>query len=169
MPESDVTEIIPGLWLGNYKSAYSKKFLNKYKINNVMTVMHNFNPKYRYNNISYFNIPIKDSDIVSNVNCLFNSAVDYIHRLLSVNKNILVHCKRGHHRSASIVVAYLIKYKGYKYLNAIQKIKNVRPLAMRRDTNISRALYNYNLYIQNKRIKHKECLHGKNNRWTILL
>lgn len=169
MTESDVTEIIPGLWLGNYKSAYSKKFLNKYKIKNVMTVMHNFNPKYRYNNISYFNIPIKDSNIVSNVNCLFNSAVNHIHHILNENKNILVHCKRGHHRSASIVAAYLIKHKGYKYLNAIQKIKNVRPLAIRRDTNITRALYNYNLCIQNKQVKYKKYPRRENNGWNFLL
>lgn len=157
MPESDVTEIIPGLWLGNYKSAYSKKFLAQYQIKNIITVMDDFNSDYRYNHICYFSIPIKDSNLLSNVNYLFNSAVDCIHNSLKMNQNILVHCKRGHHRSASIVAAYLIKYRGYVYLNAIKKINKARPLAMRRDTNITRALYDYSLYIQGKRIKHKEC------------
>ena len=52
--EKDVNEIIPNLWLGNLKAAYDKKFLKKYKIKYVLTIMDDFDYKYKCDDIQYF-------------------------------------------------------------------------------------------------------------------
>ena len=61
-PEHDVDEIIPHLWLGNYKAAYSKKFLDTYQIKYVLTIMDSFDNNYKYPNIQYLTIALKDKD-----------------------------------------------------------------------------------------------------------
>lgn len=143
--EADVTEIIPGLWLGNYKSAYSKEFLSKYKIKYVLTIMENFEHKYRYNNIMYYCIPFSDKDFCSkNLIKIFENTSNFINK----SNNILIHCKRGHHRSASVVAAYLLKYCNISYDAAILYINKKRPYALTKNKCITIGLFNYYLYLR---------------------
>ena len=149
--EKDVNEIIPNLWLGNIKAAYNKPFLKKYNIDCVISIIDEFDPKYKYDGINYIYIPIKDKLISQNQNLthLFNTTNDYINKKISESKSILVHCKKGHHRSASLVAAYLIKHKGFNYHNALDYINKQRPFAFKRPANISKELFRYNLYLNN--------------------
>ena len=64
--------------------------------------------------------------------------------------NILVHCKRGHHRSGAIIASFLIKYLHLDYDSAVKYINYLRPYAMRRETNMSKHLYAYHLLISNR-------------------
>jgi protein-tyrosine phosphatase len=148
IPEEDVTEIIPHLWLGNEKSSHCKKFLNKYNIKHIIRVLPNkentHSKKRVYGNVSYLNIPIVDSDTCfKDLYEFFESTNNYIHRALNNNEPVLVHCKRGHHRSASVIAAYLIKHLNIHHNRAVWYINYIRPCALRRDTCITRGLYNY--------------------------
>ena len=161
--EKDVNEIIPHLWLGNYKAAYDKGFLNKYNINYIITIMDDFDRKISYNNIIHFIIPLKDKDLCSrNLINIFETTANFINKVLNENSSILVHCKRGHHRSSSVIAAYLIKFLKIKYEVAIKYINFLRPCAFRRDTCMSKGLFQYYLYINNikncemKCVKHSE-------------
>lgn len=146
--EKDVNEVIPNLWLGNLKSAYSKHFLTKYNIKYIISIFENFDTKYKFNNITYLYIPIKDKYIYSsNLIHLFNTTNDFIKSALDNNSPILVHCKRGHHRSASLVAAFLIKHKNIDYTQAITYINKLRPYSFRRDTTITKELFRYYLYL----------------------
>ena len=148
--EKDVNEIIPNLWLGNCKAAYDKGFLFKYNIKNIITIMDNFDEQFRFSHITYLIIPLSDKNICSkNVFNIFESTNEFIDNSLKCNNPILVHCKRGHHRSASIIAAYLIKYLNINYNVAINYINYLRPLALRRDTCISRGLFSYYLMVNN--------------------
>ena len=51
-----------------------------------------------------------------------------MHTFISHNKtkNILVHCFMGSSRSATIIIAYLMRYKGYGYRDALNFIKEKR-------------------------------------------
>lgn len=143
--EKDVSEILPGLWLGNYKAAKSNKFIKKHNIKCIINVSNDI-PNI-FEDIDYLHIPIIDSEICfSDINKLINIyeiTTDFIYNSLTNNKNILVHCKKGHHRSACIVAAYLIKYYDVKYLNAIRYINSIRKCALVRNTCMMQGLLKY--------------------------
>lgn len=150
-PESDVNEIIPNLWLGNYKAAYSKEFLDNYNIKNIITIMDTFDNRYKYNNINYLCFPLKDEDTCI-LDDIFEKTNEFIYNVLKNNEKVLVHCKKGHHRSASIIAAFLMKYLEVDYMAAILYINHLRPCALRRDTCMTNNLFKYHLKLNN--IKH---------------
>lgn len=156
--EKDVNEIIPNLWLGNLKSAYDKQFLDNYKIKNILTVMDEFDNDYKYNDITYLVIPIKDEDTCDkNMINIFDVATLFIFNALKSNESILVHCKKGHHRSAAIVAAFLIKYLKIDYYSSLMYLNNLRPYALVRKTCMSDNLFKYYLHINNIKICNKLC------------
>jgi protein-tyrosine phosphatase len=161
--EKDVNEIIPGLWLGNIKAAYDKKFLDKYKIKNILTIVDEFNNKYKYNDITYLVIPVKDKDTCSrNMINTFDTSTLFILNSLKNKENILVHCKKGHHRSAAIIIAFLVKYLKADYVSAIRYVNKLRPCALVRNTCMSNNLFKYYLHINNIKTCNTSCGH-KNN------
>ena len=112
-PEHDVNEIVPNLWLGNLASAYDRGFLNNYKIKHILTIYEAFDNKYKYKDINYMNIPIRDKHMCGqNMTEFFDTTSAFIYQALKKKEGILVHCKKGHHRSAAAVAAFLIKYYG---------------------------------------------------------
>ena len=52
--------------------------------------------------------------------------VDYMEKARKNKCNILVHCYMGKSRSASAIIAYLIKYKKYSFESAVKFLKNLR-------------------------------------------
>ena len=97
--EKDVSEIIPGLWLGNSKSAESRKFIEKYQIKYIINVTKEIPNFFENDGITYLKIPINDSDVCNiDIDHLFNDSYNFILNALKQNLPILVHCKKGHHR-----------------------------------------------------------------------
>ena len=140
--ESNANLIINGLWLGNYQAAFNKEFINSKQIKNIINATDNIPTN--FSSINYLVYPIKDIDACHNnlFNMLDNGA-DFIDKSLSTDENILVHCKRGHHRSASIVAYYLMKYKNMSLVDSIILIKAIRPTAFRRMTCFLQSLIIY--------------------------
>jgi len=165
--EHAVSEIIPGLWLGNVESAYDRGFLNYYNIKNILTVMDTFDYTKKYDDICYMILPIKDKRLYENSTHMINTAIYFIDQCIKSNQRILVHCKRGHHRSAAIVAAYLIKYRNYAYLDTIKLIHTIRPYAMRRDTNMGRALFDWKLAQHDQRSSNVQNQQTKNIRCQV--
>ena len=149
-PESDVTEIMPNLWLGNCKAAYDRGFLYKYKIDVIITIREEFDQTKRVNGIKYIIVPVKDTH-TCNINFIpiFDKLSSIINTSLKNNKGVLVHCKNGHHRSAAVIAAYMIKYVNYDYLNAIQRIKKLRPNSLKDKKCILEWLFKYYLHLHN--------------------
>jgi|UniRef100_A0A6C0AN40 hypothetical protein len=131
--KTSVDEILPNLWLGNYKSAHDINFLIDNKIDMIINCTSNIPliqeiidtklKKQKYNkinsfdicsiyNIETFRIPVNDSllehDFIIMEN-YFKIVVPLLLRKYTVeNKKILIHCHAGKQRS-SIVTAALIK------------------------------------------------------------
>ena len=149
--EPDATEIIPHLFLGNYNSAQSIIFLKNNNIKTIIRVLeYNNKPrelklhKYIKNGIKYNCIPIKDVDTcLVNLNNFFDMTGHIIKESLKINNNILVHCKRGHHRSGTVIAAFLIKYLNTDYMSTVLYINRLRKCALRRDTCMVRGLFIY--------------------------
>jgi protein-tyrosine phosphatase len=78
------------------------------------------------NNINYCRVGIHDED-AANILLYLNGATKFIHYYISRGESVVVHCEMGISRSASICIAYLIKYQGLTREEAYIKIKSKRP------------------------------------------
>ncbi len=129
-PIEHYTQIVKGLWVGNYKAAKDKDFLKKNNIKAVLNCTTDLPNTFCNKNIEYMKIPVEDSlkdrDIQKMVEFL-PSAVEFIHKHIDVQKhNILVHCWAGRQRSAISVSAYLVKYRGMTPSQAIKFVQHQR-------------------------------------------
>lgn len=144
--EENVIEIIPGLWLGNIESSHDPNFIKQKEIRHIIRVMPEFDETKVHKNVQYLHIPISDNKLCSiNLNGLFDYTNKYIKEKLLNKENVLVHCKRGHHRSAAIIVAFLIKCLNVDYFDAVLYVGYLRPCALRRNTCIGQYLFKYYL------------------------
>lgn len=74
----------------------------------------------------YFRVPVKDSRD-SNLIDYFDDVADMIEKTREKDGKSLVHCVAGVSRSASLVIAYLMKYADMSLKSAYQHVKSVRP------------------------------------------
>ena len=106
---SNVNEIIPGVWLGNYLSVEDSDFLVKNDISVVINCTPNLpTPKIQTN---FFRISVNDSLLEQDIVLMkyyLAIVLPYLKGKYSDNKNILIHCYAGKQRSA-IVMVCLIK------------------------------------------------------------
>ena len=118
------------LWLGDMENGQDELFL---KQNNIGTVF-NITPLsfIKYNNITYFQIPLNDSDSHKSIKKFINSisVIDDINDQL-INTNVLVHCQMGMQRSAAIIVAYLMKYYDMNMDKGIDYVISKRSIAFK--------------------------------------
>lgn len=143
IPEPDANLILKGsLWLGNIRVAHDPRFIKKEQIRYIVNATKNTQNVFPF--IRYFLFPFRDIDMkYQNLLPMMENGADAIHRAVSSGSTILVHCKNGHHRSASIVALYLMKYHGMTLVEAIVFIKKKRPGTFDRMTYMLRALIWY--------------------------
>ena len=109
------------------------------------------------NGIQYLHVPIDDSNTCQkDLNSLFDKATDFIYDSLKSKEPILVHCKMGHHRSASVVVAFMIRYLDIDYITASTYINSIRKCALVRQTCMVDGLFNYYINLIHSRYG-KQC------------
>lgn len=143
--EEDAIEIIPNLWLGNYKIALNKNFLTNNKIKYIINITKDI-PNLDIDNINYLNIKINDIDTCyKNLNNIFEICYNYIYNAIKNNKSILIHCQKGHHRSATIIAAFLLKYLKLDYITVLTFINSKRKCALTRNSCMTIGLYKYYL------------------------
>lgn len=156
--KTDATEILPNLWLGNYVSALSKPFLKKFNIKNIVNVTQEvpckFNNISNINNIDYLHLPIVDNDTCGvNLNELYDKTSQYIYNSLSKGNGVLIHCLRGHHRSASVLCAFLMRFLDISHIDGISYINQLRECALTKNKCMVKELANYYIYCKNNKLK----------------
>ena len=139
----DVTEILPKfLWLGDYKSAHNTGFLKRNKIKLVINVTPDIaNTGANHIGIDVIRIPIlNEEDYIEYLKPMLPKICIHLKKLM-INKKggVLIHCKRGHRRSATIVVAFLM-FLGMPLCKAVNKIKKIRPGSFKCGSIIIRSL-----------------------------
>lgn len=170
--------IVPNLWLGDNISSINKEFLNKHNINHVIRLVDeldfdmndpiqlkdknftkvSFGYIYRINNITYYHFPITDKQMCNkDTKELFETTNFILSNLIKRDKSVLVHCKRGHHRSATVVGAYLLKHMNIDYKNVIPYINSFRLCSLRRETCLGKGLFEYSLYLDGKKCEKISC------------
>ena len=112
----DATEIIPNLWLGNYKAALDANFLSSKKINLIINCTKNLPFYYQVESctqlcIETYRIPVNDNhleiDFITMEKYLKIVIPLLVKKYVDEKKNILIHCRAGKQRSAIVVAAFL--------------------------------------------------------------
>jgi len=126
----DACRIVPYLYLGSATSVtgkYARDIMlsDEHKIAAIVNVtrVENAFPK----DFEYLQIDIEDRDGVD-IDKHFESANEFIHRHREAKQAVIVHCMAGSSRSATIVIAYLVRHCGYTLKAAFEHVLALRPV-----------------------------------------
>ena len=127
-------EIAPGLYLGDRKDAKDRASLRRLNIQSVVNCTPPKTedpaagcPSFFERELRYLRVPIYDSPAEDAAEH-FDSVLDFISSRLH-HGGVLVHCNRGVSRSATFVVAHLMKARALDPAAALELVRAVRPQA----------------------------------------
>jgi protein tyrosine phosphatase len=136
-------EIVPNLWLGNFQDSHLEPWINQFDIIINCTKELPFCDL----NCKQIRIPIDDNlepiEIENLYKCL-DMITEFIHIQLLKGKKIFVHCFAGVQRSASVIVAYLLRYSGLSLDECIKCVLSKRPIIFQPMCNFRPALDKFN-------------------------
>lgn len=148
------TEICPGIWLGDSRSALTRSFLDDHDICTVINVT----PDVPF--LSSLQPPVQPVSTASNpkgkeeeeyarlsLRISVREGREYIQKffvhlplayrcLLAAQRTgsaIFLHCKKGHTRSATVLVYFLARRYNWEVPYAVRYVQRRRPMALRRD------------------------------------
>ncbi|XP_063630009.1 uncharacterized protein LOC134801406 [Cydia splendana] len=121
------SEVIPGLYLSNIKAAQDINVLRHLNITHVLTIEAHRIPKSTFAASNINNLFIKAYDTSqTNLMPYFPMSNAFIEEALTSGGNVLVHCRFGVSRSATLVIAYLMQKYNMNYDQAFEYVKSKR-------------------------------------------
>lgn len=124
----DISHILPHLFLGNFRAASSPDTLHKHQITRVLSVLtlREVIPiKLRLETVNYKHVSKTDhpgEDLLLSL----PECVDYISEAVQTKQSVLVHCQVGASRSATVVIAYVMRLNKWPLDQAYQFVKSHR-------------------------------------------
>ena len=97
----------------------------KQGVTSIVTMTENALPEKWVSNISYLHVPTPD--LTAPDMDRIDIVVNFIHKKISNDQAVMVHCAAGMGRAGTILACYLVKYQKYSAKNAIKKIRKERP------------------------------------------
>ncbi|KAM4827475.1 dual specificity protein phosphatase 18 isoform 2-T3 [Thomomys bottae] len=123
---SGLSQITSSLYISNGVAANNKLLLTSNQITTVINVSVEVANTF-YENIQYTQVPV--TDIPSSRLCdFFDPIADHIHEVELKQGRTLLHCAAGVSRSATLCLAYLMKYHAMSLLDAHTWAKSCRPI-----------------------------------------
>jgi hypothetical protein len=122
---SHPSQILPGIYLGNYINANNLEEIRRLRINYILNCASDIKINNLPTDVKYCHLDMIDSPQL-NIFQYFGKAFAFIESARKNNCNILIHCKLGISRSTSILIAYMIKHYGYSVKKSLDLIKSKR-------------------------------------------
>ena len=120
-----MSEIIPGLYIGNFAESKSLAFLTKAGITHILAVAWELPPAFPAK-FTYKHINLSDKPAFP-IQKHLAEAVEFISHSMSTGGRVFVHCYAGISRSSSCVIAYLMTSRKLSYAEALTLCKLSRP------------------------------------------
>lgn len=121
------SRIMDHLYLGAERNASNHKELTTrtgiHRILNVAWEVGNYFP----DDFSYMNVPVSD-DGGEDLFATLDTCIDFIDDAGKKGERVLVHCVQGISRSASVVIAYLMRNHGWSLQAALKHVREARPI-----------------------------------------
>ncbi|KAJ3694642.1 hypothetical protein LUZ60_000019 [Juncus effusus] len=107
------------LYLGSYDNASRSELLKTVGISHILNTVPSCQNLYK-NSFTYY--CLKD-----NTSLQFDDAIQFLEQCEKDKARVLVHCMSGKSRSAAVVIAYLMKSRGWRLAQSFQWVKERRP------------------------------------------
>lgn len=133
-------EILPFMYLGNFKDASNLELLHRLGITSLMNVSTKCKNLFE-DQFSYMNIPVDDNPN-ADLAAWFPESNAFIDTVRENHGKVLVHCQAGVSRSATICLAYLMYTAKVGLETAFEHIKSRRSV-ISPNLNFMRQLENY--------------------------
>ena len=119
------------LFLGDIISALDENILDKNDIKVIINCSNDLpfivsGNKYEIYRCGIDDISLNINKQIKKYKEIINTYLTLINASLKEKKNVLIHCRNGMQRSATMIAAYLIKYLSFEKQNAIEYLKNKR-------------------------------------------
>ncbi|XP_036381455.1 dual specificity protein phosphatase 10 [Megalops cyprinoides] len=123
-----ISPILPFLFLGNERDAQDLDLLLHLNIGFVVNVTTHL-PLYHLNTglVRYKRLPATDNSR-QNLRQYFEEVFEFIEEARDAGRGVLVHCQAGVSRSATIVIAYLMKHTLMTMMDAYKYVRGRRPV-----------------------------------------
>ena len=144
---SHPSQILPGIYLGNYINANNLEEIRRLRINYILNCASDIKINNLPTDLKYCHLDMIDSPQL-NIFQYFGKAFAFIESARKNNCNILIHCKLGISRSTSILIAYMIKHYGYSVKKSLDLIKSKRK-QVNPNNGFINQLYSFERYIAN--------------------
>ncbi|XP_067938819.1 dual specificity protein phosphatase 3-like [Watersipora subatra] len=137
LPSRSMDEVYPGVYIGEHQAAVNILQLENLKFTHVLNVavgkdkFHSDThaEMYRKTNITFMGVKADDTALF-NLLPHFSSTSKFIHHAISSpGGKILVHCRAGASRSATVVIAYLMLKQHKTVSEATQLVRAKREIA----------------------------------------
>ncbi|XP_022100974.1 dual specificity protein phosphatase 22-like isoform X2 [Acanthaster planci] len=121
-----MSEIIPGLYVGNFRDAKDQEALHNNRITHIVTI--HDHAKVPLPHIEYLTLNSPDNP-TANISQFFHKATEFIHECRIHDGRVLVHCIAGVSRSVTIAVAYLMSVTDHGWRDCLRAVKQARQVA----------------------------------------
>ncbi|XP_055487135.1 dual specificity protein phosphatase 10-like [Leucoraja erinacea] len=123
---AELSPILPFLYLGSEHDAQDLGLLRRLDVAYVINATTHL-PLYHAPALRYKRFPVNDSGR-QNLRQYFEEAFEFIEEGRQSGKGVLVHCQAGVSRSATLVIAYLMKHTLMTMTDAYKYVKGKRPI-----------------------------------------
>ncbi|RUS83284.1 hypothetical protein EGW08_008964 [Elysia chlorotica] len=150
---NEPSEILPHVYLGDVSHSSQRALLEELGITallNVSSSCHNhFQASYTYKNVTVSDN--MDADLIT----WFPELIDFIESVSSQQGRVLVHCRAGVSRSATVCIAYIMQKQGLSLDSAYEFVKSKRPVI---DPNINfiRQLQKFETLLKSRKKSHSK-------------
>ncbi|CAG9317896.1 unnamed protein product [Blepharisma stoltei] len=118
-------QVIKKLYLGSLAAANNHTILYRLGITHVLTVCP-IRPS-KVPNVTYYLVSISDDPTV-NILSKLDECFEFINAAINNGGKVLVHCFQGVSRSATVVIAYLMKFHNMRYSDAFEHVRHTREI-----------------------------------------
>nr|XP_020456150.1 uncharacterized protein LOC109960409 [Monopterus albus]XP_020456151.1 uncharacterized protein LOC109960409 [Monopterus albus] len=122
-----VSPILPFLYLGNERDAQDLDLLLRLNIGYVVNVTTHLPLYHVSSGLHYKRLPATDNS-KQNLRQYFEEVFEFIEEAYQSGQGVLVHCQAGVSRSATIVIAYLMKHTLMTMTDAYKYVRSRRPV-----------------------------------------
>lgn len=122
----DVSKITHNIYISDLPSACNKDKLKELGITHILSTVLGFDAMFP-DDFQYKNVYVRDV-VHQDLTPYFDECVKFIKDVVDNRGKVLVHCSYGVSRSASMVIAYLIKECGMTYNSAYKYVKQRREI-----------------------------------------
>jgi hypothetical protein len=125
-----MSEITEQIWIGSYGDTSNETFLEERQITQILCCAEELPLRVGFPYSQLYKghkVPLEDDTADEKTKGYFLEAATVLDIWVSNGKKVIVHCFAGISRSVSVVITYLMVYKGWSYELAFQHIKLRRP------------------------------------------